>query len=152
MRRIIAIDPGLKTGMCVFSMEEGQEPILVWSKELDMDEFAYPVRWELANDSALEVVCERFIINVATGKKASKGESLRLIGVLEQCLRDVGRNPETDIHFQSPSDAMTMFPNPSLKKVGYWHVGGAGHALDSIRHGLLFLAKTGWKPRKLLDS
>jgi hypothetical protein len=44
-----------------------------------------------------------------------------------------------------------MFPNEALKKLEYWHRGGAGHALDAIRHGLLYLAKNGWTPRKLLQ-
>lgn len=149
MRRILAIDPGKKTGMCVFTIVPGQEPVLVWSKELDENEFAMPVRWELENFPELEVVCERFIINAQTAKKTQAPFSLELIGVLKQCLRDVGRSEE-DIIFQSPADAMNLFPNPGLKKLGYWHVGGAGHALDSIRHGLLRLAKTGWSPVGLL--
>jgi hypothetical protein len=63
---------------------------------------------------------------------------------------DAGRNAD-DIYFQSPADAKAMFPNPQLKKLGYWHRGGEGHALDAIRHALLRLAKTGWKPVKLLE-
>jgi hypothetical protein len=55
------------------------------------------------------------------------------------------------IVFQSPADAKAMFPNEALKKVGAWHVGGEGHANDAIRHALLRLVKTGWKPRVLLD-
>jgi hypothetical protein len=44
-----------------------------------------------------------------------------------------------------------MFPNEALKKLDYWHKGGEGHALDAIRHGLLYLAKKGWTPRRLLQ-
>lgn len=150
MRRILAIDPGKKTGMCVFTFESGQEPVLVWSRELDEDEVAMPVRWELSNNPEVEVVCERFIINAQTAKKTQAPYSLELIGVVKQCLRDAGRSADDTI-FQSPADAMNLFPNPALKKLGYWHVGGAGHALDSIRHGLLRLAKTGWAPRGLLN-
>lgn len=149
-KRYLAIDPGKMTGMSVFTVEPGQEPVLVWSKELTEDQFAMPVRWELENYPDIEVVCERFIINAQTAKKTQAGWSLELIGVLKQCLRDVGRDPDKDINMQNPADAMNMFPNPALKKLGYWHVGGAGHALDSIRHGLLRAAKTGWSPVRLL--
>jgi hypothetical protein len=149
-RRILAIDPGLKTGMSAWEIEGDGEPVLVWSAELDEAEYAPQIRVELADHPDLEIVCERFIINAQTAKKSQSGWSLELIGVLKQCLRDVGR-PVEDIKFQNPSDAMNMFPNPALKKLGYWHRGGAGHALDSMRHGLLYLVKTKWKPARLLD-
>jgi hypothetical protein len=45
-----------------------------------------------------------------------------------------------------------MFTNQALKKLGYWHTGGDGHALDAIRHGLLRLVKAGWIPRALLEG
>jgi hypothetical protein len=51
-----------------------------------------------------------------------------------------------------PADAMTMFDNEKLKKLEYWHRGGKGHALDAIRHALLRLVKTGWKPIRLLKT
>jgi hypothetical protein len=59
--------------------------------------------------------------------------------------------PTESIIFQSPADAKAMFPNEKLKKIGYWHKGGEGHALDAIRHAVLRLAKSGWIPAKLLD-
>jgi hypothetical protein len=31
-----------------------------------------------------------------------------------------------------------------------WHKGGEGHANDAIRHALLKLVKSGWKPKVLL--
>lgn len=72
------------------------------------------------------------------------------IGILKQCMLDIGIDPETII-FQTPADAKAMFPNDKLKKLEYWHRGGEGHALDAIRHGLLRLAKSGWKPVKFLQ-
>lgn len=148
-RRILAIDPGLKTGMCVFTRKPGEEPVLVWSAELSEDDFANPIRYELEKYPYLEIACERFTINAQTAKKTQAPFSLELIGVAKQCLRDVGR-PASDLNMQSPGDAMNLFPNPALKKLGYWHVGGEGHAMDAIRHGLLRLAKTGWPPARLL--
>jgi hypothetical protein len=62
---------------------------------------------------------------------------------------DYGRVPE-DIYFQSPADAKAMFSNEKIRILEYWHRGGEGHALDSIRHALLRLAKSGWIPKKLL--
>jgi hypothetical protein len=135
--------------MSCFTWEKGEEPILVWSVELTEDEFIAPIRRELVEHPEIEIACERFVINAQTAKKSQAGWSLELIGNLKQAVRDVGR-PVSDIHLQAPADAMNLFPNPALKKLQYWHVGGAGHALDSIRHGLLYLAKTGWPPARLL--
>lgn len=98
----------------------------------------------------LEVVCERFTINAQTVRNTQAPYSLEQIGILKQCLMDIGVAPD-DIYFQSPADAKAMFTNEKLKKLGYWHKGGEGHALDAIRHGLLRLVKSGWKPVKLLD-
>ena len=138
------------TGMCCFTMEPGKEPVLEWSAELDEDNFINPIRWELANHPDIRIVCERFTITQETAKKSQAPFSLEQIGNLKQAMRDVKR-PVSGIYLQTPRDAKAMFPNPALKKLGYWHKGGAGHAMDSIRHGLLFLARNGWKPTRLLD-
>lgn len=151
---VLAVDPGKATGMALFSHQEGSEPVLEWSKEVQADQFAEVVRgvlWAPEKRQHLDVVCERFIINAQTVRNSQAPFSLEQIGILKQCLLDSGR-PMDDIYFQSPADAKAMFDNPKLKKLGYWHVGGEGHALDAIRHGLLKLVKTGWKPVKLLDS
>ncbi|URP22188.1 RuvC-like resolvase [Microbacterium phage Big4] len=149
-RRIYAIDPGKATGLSVFSLEKGKEPVLEWSAEVDEDTFAIPLRVEFAQYPHLEVVCERFVITVQTAKNTQAPYSLELIGVMKQIVRDHNRSTDS-IHFQSPSDVMKLFPNPALKKLGYWHKGGAGHANDSIRHGLAYMAGNGWMPTRLLD-
>lgn len=150
MRSVIVFDPGLKTGACYATSAVGGEPYMHESVELDMVEVIPWMRDMLAKDPTAVIVVERFIINMATAKKAQAPYSLELIGAIKQVLRDAGRS-EDEIVFQAPSDAMKVFTNPALKKLGYWHVGGAGHALDAIRHLLLFHLKTGWKPTKLLE-
>ncbi len=145
----LAIDPGLMTGICAFEWENGQEPVLLWSAELTMDQFAGSVRGVLAKYPDVVVICEKFTINAQTIRKSQSPYSLELIGVMKQCLRDVGRDAD-DFDFQKPSEAMAMFTNPGLKKLGYWHRGGKGHALDALRHGLLALVRRGWKPVGLL--
>jgi hypothetical protein len=57
-----------------------------------------------------------------------------------------------DIYFQTPANAMGMFTNEKIKKLDYWHRGGAGHALDAIRHALLRFVSKGWKPVGLLKE
>jgi hypothetical protein len=96
------------------------------------------------------VVCERFTINAQTVRNSQAPYSLEQIGVLKHLCREAGYSVD-DIIMQSPADAKAMFPNEALKKVGTWHVGGEGHANDAMRHALLRLVKTGWKPKVLLD-
>ena len=151
MKHVLSVDPGKATGMALFSFETGQNPVLVWSGEFQQHEYAGPIRATLATvQGDLEVVCERFTINAQTVRNSQAPYSLEQIGILKQCLMDVNR-PADDIYFQSPADAKAMFPNEALKKLGYWHRGGEGHALDAIRHGLLRLVKSGWKPLDLLN-
>jgi hypothetical protein len=153
-RYVLAVDPGKATGMALFSYESGSEPVLEWSKELEQHEVADAIRsvlWAPEKRHQIDVVCERFVINAQTVRNSQAPYSLEVIGILKQCLLDNGREMD-DIFFQAPADAMTMFDNKKLKKLEYWHVGGGGHALDAIRHALLRLVKSGWKPIRLLQT
>ena len=150
MKQVLAVDPGKATGLALFEFTSGQEPVLVWSMEVQQEEYAKPIREVLKNNPEAEVVCERFVINAQTVRNSQAPFSLEQIGILKQCLIDVGRKPD-DIYFQSPSDAKGMFDNAKLKKLDYWHKSGEGHALDAIRHGLLRCVKLGWKPMRLLQ-
>jgi hypothetical protein len=155
MKRIIlAVDPGKATGVCCFGWELGEEPHLIMAGEYQPEEFAEPIRGIIAGAQEegihLEVVCERFTINAQTVRNTQAPYSLEQIGVLKQIMRDAGMN-DAALKFQSPADAKRMFPNEAIKKLDYWYKGGGGHALDAIRHGLLFLAKNGWTPLRLLQ-
>jgi hypothetical protein len=150
MRHVLSVDPGKATGMALFSLEQGQEPVMLWSGEYQQDEYAKPIRETLSLYPEADIVCERFTINMQTVKNSQAPYSLEQIGILKQCLMDAGRKAD-DIYFQSPADAKAMFDNPKLKKLEYWHRGGEGHALDAIRHGLLRCVKVGWKPLRLLQ-
>ena len=151
---VLAVDPGKMTGMALFSREIDSEPVIEWSAELEQHEVAAALRgilWNPTMRGTLDVVCERFIINAQTVRNSQAPYSLEVIGILKQCLQDNGREMD-DIYFQPPSEAMGMFTNEKLKKLEYWHRGGKGHALDAIRHALLRLVKTGWKPVRLLQD
>lgn len=150
MKLILAVDPGKATGLAFFHLSQGEEPKLIWTKEVQQEEYAKPIRETLISNDETQIVCERFTINAQTVRNSQAPYSLEQIGILKQCLMDVGRKPD-DIYFQSPSDAKAMFDNEKLKKLEYWHKGGEGHALDAIRHGLLRCVKLGWKPLKLLN-
>lgn len=148
---VISVDPGKATGLAVFSYEKDAEPDMLETFEAQFDTYAPWIRkWvnyavENKETYALTVVCERFTINAQTVKNSQAPFSLEEIGVLKQIMLDYSLNPD-DIVFQSPADAKAMWDNPKLKKVGLWHKGGEGHALDAIRHGALYMIKLGWNP------
>ena len=153
MRHILSVDPGKATGLSYFIFDGQNDPEMLWSKEVQQYEYAERIRnafrYSQSQGTKLEVVCERFTINAQTVRNSQAPFSLEQIGILKQIMLDNGRTPD-EIIFQSPADAKAMFSNEKLKTLEYWHRGGEGHALDSIRHGLLRLVKSGWKPLKLL--
>lgn len=151
---VLSVDPGKATGV-VFMSWNGEDPVpnVIISKEVQPEEFAMIIETILntqKQESNFTVVCERFTINAQTVRNSQAPYSLEQIGVLKHLCRINMYDPEK-IVFQSPADAKNMFPNPTLKKLGTWHVGGEGHANDAMRHALLRLVKTGWVPRTLLD-
>jgi len=151
---ILAVDPGKASGIALISLNLGDEPKIIISGEYQMKEYSQPIREALntakVGNIAIQVVCERFIINAQTVRNSQAPYSLEQIGVLKQIMLDSGLDPDSII-FQSPADAKAMFDNTKLKKLEYWFVGGEGHALDAIRHGLLRCVKLGWKPMRLLQ-
>lgn len=149
-RYVLAVDPGKATGIAFFEFDkEVGEPVLLKTWETQFEEFAEVIRGVLYYYPNTEVVCERFTITAQTAKNSQAPFSLEHIGVLKQIMLDYGRKTETLV-MQTPTDAKNMFDNPKLKRLGYWHRGGGGHALDAIRHGLLHLVKTGWRSKSLL--
>jgi hypothetical protein len=152
---VLGVDPGLASGVAFLSWDEdtpGALPEVVWTREADEDQFGDVITDALKHErdgARIFVVCERFIINARTVQNSQAPWSLEQIGVLKHVCRK-NNYPKKDIAYQAPADAKSMFPNPALKKIGTWHVGGGGHANDAIRHALLRLVKAGWVPRVLL--
>ncbi len=155
MTFILSVDPGQISGVCLIEWSENQEdlPKKIFSTEVDPDNFALSIDTGLMNWKSYNrfyVVCERFVITAQTVRNSQAPYSLEQIGVLKHLCRINGYKP-SEIALQAPVDAKSMFSNESLKKIGTWHVGGGGHANDSIRHALLKLTKVGWKPKILLE-
>lgn len=148
-RHILAVDPGKATGLALFRRVDGEEPELLMSSEVDFKDYVLATRSVFSDYPNVEVICEKFTINVQTAKKSQAPFSLECIGALKVIMLDNGLEPDS-LRYQLPANAMSMFTNEKLKTLEYWHRGGEGHALDAIRHGLLYLATSGWVPRRLL--
>lgn len=151
---VLAVDPGKLSGIVLLEWDgTDNSPQQKLSIEVDERDFYTSVDIGMTgwrNYNSFAVVCERFTITAQTVRNSQAPFSLEQIGVLKHTCRMRGYEVE-NIKFQAPVDAKAMFPNDKIKKVGVWHKGGEGHALDATRHALLYLVKKGWKPKVLLN-
>lgn len=133
--RVLAVDPGKTTGWCLWDKDTGD---LKFGEEQQF-EFCSRAEALIADKSLDAVVCEAFIITVATAKKTQAPWSLEIIGLL----RYLCEKYEVPFILQTPSDAKRFSTNEKLKSIG-WYVRGQGHATDSHRHLLLWAVKNGY--------
>lgn len=132
---LLAIDPGLLTGMMYVNIADKNGPQMEWADERTVDDFHHSIEEFLSeNKDVCRVVIENYIIGASTGKKSQQPWSLRLIGVVVFLCDKYG----IPLTIQSPSERKFATPE-KLKKVGFWHVGGEGHANDAGRHALVWL-------------
>lgn len=157
---VLGVDPGKTSGIALISWSGNKDelPVLEMSDEVTAEAYASVIDTAFLTSlfsgaTKTTVACERFVINQATVRNSQAPFSLEQIGVLKHLCRTSRFAPGAEeIKFQAPVDAKNMFPNPALKKLGLWHRGGDGHALDAIRHALLALTRQGWVPRALLEE
>ena len=144
------------TGTALFDItdiEKGENPVLLWTEEVaehDFYEFIHNLvnRYSDTEKYTLDIVCENFIITVQTAKLGAGTWSLRYIGALE-LLAKLGNLKMT---LQQPAQK-DFAPNDRLKALGFWHKGGGGHALDALRHAVIYMVmKCKWRPKELLDD
>lgn len=146
--RVLAVDPGLLSGVAIFDFAAPDQATLAHSAELPWHELGELAEAEIAEHGAsLAVVCERFTITAKTAQNSQAPWSLECIGMLQWLAYKHGAG---DFTLQAVNEAKNVFPNERLKALDYWHRGGEGHARDAIRHGLLFLLTHGWRDPRLL--
>jgi hypothetical protein len=149
---VLAIDPGKTTGIVLVRKvdpDSDGEPSIVWSDELSWPQVATRVEATLTSLYAdVDLVVERFTITRATASNAQAPWSLEVIGAVKWLAY---RHNAGELVMQDPASVMRFASNPRLKSLGFWHKGGKGHALDAIRHAVVFLiTKDGWTPSYLV--
>jgi hypothetical protein len=135
---IIAIDPGLVSGVAHVQIDDAGAFSVISTAELDPFETGAWLQDRLASvaDMDLAVVAvERFTITPKTATNSAAPWSLEVIGQTRWIFAQAA--PGRALVMQSPADAKTIFPNARLKELGLWHRGGKGHALDALRHAAL---------------
>lgn len=138
---LIAIDPGLMTGVSIFRLEVEPIPVMTYSAELDLDQyqdFLQNLEDQVSNpenDQTFSIVIEDFIITTETAKKMIGGNwSIELIGKTDYVAKKHGIR----VTRQKPGDRMSI-SHEQLKSLEFWHVGGAGHANQSARHAVVYM-------------
>lgn len=142
MTFILSIDPGKMTGVALFEAPSWDDaPALMYTAELEQFETcAYVERFLDENYEYTELVLERFKIS-----DVDANWSLEIIGTVRYLAAKRGLT----ITLQTPADAKGFVTNEMLQGLGYWHVGGAGHANDAIRHGVLYMVRKSNAMKKL---
>lgn len=139
---IIAIDPGLVSGVAHLAVRENNDLVVISTGELSPDETGLWLVDALNSVQSVDstaVAIERFTITPKTATNSAAPWSLEVIGQTKWILRRF--DPAREVMLQSPADAKTIFPNARLKDMGLWHRGGKGHALDALRHAALVAHK-----------
>lgn len=146
---IIAIDPGLANG-CAHVLVGEAGLSVASTAELDPRETAAWLRTALRmvpDVDTTAVVIERFTITAKTAQNSQAPWSLEVIGQTRLIVWDeIG--PERELIMQSVADTKAAFTNDRLRALGLWHKGGAGHAVEALRHAALFAQKARLLPRQ----
>lgn len=131
--RILAVDPGLRSGMATWydgawaAHTEDPMPGLTWA---DIQ----------INDHGVDlVVCESYKVTMETAKKSQQLWSLEIIGAVRWLCHRHG----VEFVLQTPAAAKTFCPDARLRQMNMWTPGKEDHARDATRHLILALAKAG---------
>lgn len=135
-RYVFGIDPGKTTGYAILNIKHGE---FETTGQKEQQEFCTLAEsWLERFASSTLVVCESFIITMATAKNSQAPWSLEIIGAV----RYLCGKYDADFELQSPADAKRFSTNDKLKAIG-WYTPAMRHQNDAVRHILLAAAKKG---------
>lgn len=134
MITVLSVDPGKMTGVSLMTSDENNVE-KIESHEFLRDELEQWLEDTLSHydPGTLSVVAERFVIS-----DVDAPWSLQELGVLSYLSRKHGHGEPV---LQTPADAKAFVTNERLRALNVSHVGGAGHANDAIRHGILYMVR-----------
>jgi hypothetical protein len=135
---ILAVDPGVTTGLAVWTA--GEVTITEEYHQIDFCDFAdFILRtW---HSGAIEgvIVCEAYRITQETMRKTRQTASLEIIGALRWMAAKYGH----EFVLQGASEAKRFMTDAKLVHLGWYRRGTLGHVNDALRHLGLYLAKQG---------
>lgn len=131
MPKLIAVDPGLTTGVAMWDPEVEQRPTAVQYDVSGMHAFIHTTCMQ--GYDVYDIVCESFTISERTMKMTRQTWSLELIGALKYVSEIRGHT----FTLQTPAAAKRFADNTRLRQIG-WYVPGRDHANDALRHLFLY--------------
>jgi hypothetical protein len=140
---VLAVDPGLRTGIVMLT----HEGFLI-SETVDPFEMGRKVERALASGDVKALVCEAYIITKATLEKSRQNYSLELIGVCKYLCEKYA----VEFILQTPGEGLSFVRNDKdefgkLKRLGWYVTNDKGNHQNAARsHLLLYMVRN-----KLLD-
>ena len=138
--RVLAVDPGVATGMAEWRNDEFR------SWQLDDPEDVLESVWDFCEefyadpDVDVELVVEDFRIAGARGKtEAGIRATIELIGAI----KFIASWHAVPVRMQTPADAKTFSTNDKLRRAGFETPSKPDHRRSAARHLLLRLVRTG---------
>lgn len=138
MTRILGIDPGGTTGLCLVSVDDTNEPELIWQKQIPNSLKGFlDFHWDELLDTDFDmIVCESFTLR--EGVHGADLSPVYIIGALEALY------PTMKTIYQEPK-LKPLCDDTRLKSMGF-HTPGRGHANDAVRHVMVYLRNTRHMP------
>lgn len=130
MTRLLSLDPGGTTGVAYSEYsDDGYE--LLWHKQVSGSLKGFlDFHWDQLEDIWIDkIVCESFTLR--EGVHGADLSPVYIIGALEALY------PTTEIIYQEPK-LKPLCDDARLKKMGL-HTPGRGHAMDAVRHAVIYL-------------
>ena len=136
--RVLCLDPGGTTGVALIEYNEETAPEVIFTKQIGNGLQGF-LNWhwdELEDIDFDTIVCESFTLR--EGVYGVDLSPVYVIGALEALY------PVHDKIYQAPS-TKPLCSNERLKDMGLYEP-GRDHAMDALRHGLIYLRNKKHKP------
>lgn len=129
MRSLLALDPGVTTGVAVWF--QGWEPHRFDLQELPTDRVWYFLAGMGQVLRPFTIVCENFLYRA--DQAHAELEGVKVIGIVEEWCRQ----NNVPLELQRPDQAKFFYTKDRLQKAGLWEK-GKPHAMDALRHLLYY--------------
>lgn len=128
--RLMAFDPGVTTGVA-WTTPQGTETAHI------KGELSHKLVWDTLESYVPNIIiCERF--NYQRRDKVVL-EPMSIIGAIRTWHEVYTKTIKTSqLVFQTPSQAMNLWTDAKLQKIGLWET-GRPHAMDALRHLLYYI-------------
>lgn len=136
--RALCLDPGGTTGIALIEYNEENKAEVIFTKQIEGGLHGF-LDWQWDNVDMFDfdtIICESFTLR--EGVYGVDLSPVYIIGALEALY------PVHDIIYQSPS-MKPLCDDQRLKSMGLYEA-GRGHAMDALRHGIIYLRNQKHKP------